>query len=221
MCHDYSTGDSSNTAAEPVAGPESPIWSEASRKLIGDDLVSWVGSGAEGARMGTLVITSVRLKLVLQTPDEVLAFIEAMSPADRAEVSPDWLARARTTPVGDPWALGFSVVARDGGGVVGSCGFKGPPDADGMVELAYGIDPTHRGRGYAAEAASALAKFAFADGRVRVVRAHTKPGNGASARVLAKCGFRRIGEVVDPEDGLVCRWERGQAEPSAAADGGA
>jgi RimJ/RimL family protein N-acetyltransferase len=88
-----------------------------------------------------------------------------------------------------------------------------------VVELAYGIDPTHRGQGYATEAASALAEFAFADGRVHVVRAHTKPGNEASARVLAKCGFRRIGEVVDPEDGLVDRWER-QAEPGPAADGG-
>lgn len=157
--------------------------------------------------MDTVVISVVRLDLVLQTPDEVLAFVESMSPADRAEVSPDWLARVRVTPAGDPWALGFSVVARDGGGVVGSCRFKGPPDADGVVELAYGIDPTHRGQGYATEAASALAGFAFAADRVRVVRAHTKPGNGASARVLVKCGFRRIGEVVEPEDGLVCRWE--------------
>jgi RimJ/RimL family protein N-acetyltransferase len=41
-----------------------------------------------------------------------------------------------------------------------------------------------------------------------VVRAHSKPDNGPSARVLEKCGFERIGEVMDPEDGLVCRWER-------------
>jgi hypothetical protein len=39
-----------------------------------------------------------------------------------------------------------------------------------------------------------------------VVRAHTKYPN--SERVLTKCGFERIGEVIDPEDGLVCRWER-------------
>ncbi len=30
----------------------------------------------------------------------------------------------------------------------------------------------------------------------------------ASGRVLIKCGFRRIGEVIDPEDGLVWRWEK-------------
>ena len=158
--------------------------------------------------MGALVIPTERLDLVLQTPDEVIASIEAMPPADRAEVSPEWLARVRATPPGDPWALGFRAVERGGGAVAGSCGFKGPPDPDGVVELAYGIDPDHRGRGYATEAAAALAAFAFADGAVRRVRAHTKADNGASARVLTKCGFARIGDVIDPEDGPVCRWER-------------
>ena len=30
----------------------------------------------------------------------------------------------------------------------------------------------------------------------------------ASTRVLTKCGFRHVGEVMDPEDGLVWRWEK-------------
>src|SRR5262245_9058307 len=158
--------------------------------------------------MATLVIPTASLDLVLQTPEEVIAQIEAMSPADRAEVSPDWLARVRTTTAGDPWALGFTVVERASGSAVGSCGFKGPPDADGVVEVAYGIDSTHRGRGYATEAAGALTAFAFASGRVRLICAHTKPENGASGRVLAKCAFVLVGEVTDPEDGLVWRWER-------------
>src|SRR5262245_48314016 len=169
--------------------------------------------------MAAVVIPTARLDLVLQTPGEVLARIEAMPPADRAEVSPDWLARVRGAAEGDPWALAFTVVERTGGAAVGSCGFKGPPDADGVVEVAYGIDPDHRGRGYATEAAGALTEFALAGGRARLVRAHTRPDNGASARVLAKCGFGCVGEVVDPEDGLVYGWERGPAEPAVAADG--
>lgn len=158
--------------------------------------------------MGAVVLPTDRLELVLQTPDEVLAFVEEMSPEDRAEVSPDWLARVRETPAGDPWSLSFTVVEGEGMTSVGGCAFKGPPDADGMVEVAYGIDQGHRCRGYATEAAAALTEFAFTDGRVQVVRAHSKPENEASARVLEKCGFGRVGEVIDPEDGLVCRWER-------------
>ncbi|MBD1877257.1 GNAT family N-acetyltransferase [Coleofasciculus sp. FACHB-T130] len=81
------------------------------------------------------------------------------------------------------------------------------PDQGGVVEIAYGVDPEYQGRGYATEAARALVNFAFRSGQVRLVRAHTWAENNASMRVLAKCGFECIGEVVDPEDGLVWRWE--------------
>ena len=94
------------------------------------------------------------------------------------------------------------------GTVIGSCGYKGPPNLEGVVEIAYGVDTDYQGRGYATEAARALVDFAFDDDHVRLVRAHTLPDNGASAQVLTKCGFDQIGEVVDAEDGLVCRWER-------------
>jgi len=160
--------------------------------------------------MSTLVIATPRLDLVLQTPDEVLAWFESLPPEVRAEVSPAWVERVRSTPPGDPWSLSYTVTERAGRTAVGGCAFKGPPDAEGVVELAYGIDEEHQGRGYATEAAAALAEFALADERVRVVRAHTKPENNPSCRVLEKCGFTKLGEVVDPEDGLVWRWERGR-----------
>jgi RimJ/RimL family protein N-acetyltransferase len=157
--------------------------------------------------MDSIVIQTDRLRLVLQTPREVLARVEAMRPEDRAEVSPEWLERVRRSKEANPWLQFFSIVERGGGADVGSCGYKGPPDAEGMVEIAYGVDPDYRGRGYATEAAGALATYAFGREEVRLVRAHTLPGNSASTRVLTKCGFERVGEVMDPEDGLVCRWE--------------
>lgn len=161
--------------------------------------------------MNKLVIESERIRLVLQTPEEVLAQIDALDPAVRAEISPDWLARARASTVADPFTHGFRMVDRASGAVIGSCGYKGPQDVDGVVEIAYGVDPDYEGRGYATEAARALVDFAFGSDGVLVVRAHTLPGNGASARVLTKCAFDHIGEVVDPEDGLVWRWERKKA----------
>ena len=86
-----------------------------------------------------------------------------------------------------------------------------------MVEIAYGIDTEHRGNGYATEAANAMTAYAFSSGLVRTVRAHTKPESDASKRVLSKCGFRNIGEVIDPEDGLVTRWEKSQAPGASLA----
>ncbi|MEO8580144.1 MAG: GNAT family N-acetyltransferase [Gemmatimonadales bacterium] len=157
--------------------------------------------------MSKTEILTENLRLLLQTPQQALALVEAMSPADRAEVSADWLARVKASTSADPWLHGFVVTHRDSGAVIGSCGYTGPPGPDAIVEIAYGIDPAHQGRGYATEAALALIAFAFGSGRVRLVRANTRPEENASTRVLTKCGFQKLGEVMDPVDGLIWRWE--------------
>lgn len=148
-----------------------------------------------------------RLRLVPQTRDDVQAWIDGMPPDVRAQLSADWLARFAASSATDPWVHGFRMVHRDGGKVVGTCAFKGPP-ADGIVEIAYAVEPEEQGKGYATEAAQALAIYALAFSEVRVVRAHTLPEANASTRVLAKCGFQRVGEVIDPEDGPVWRFEQ-------------
>jgi len=124
------------------------------------------------------------------------------------EVSADWLARLQDSSEPDPWRDGFFVVDREGRSVIGTAGFKGPPDTLGVVEIAYGIVPTQEGRGFATEAAGALVAFAFASEHVQLVRAHTLPMSNASTRVLEKCGFGHMGSVIDSEDGPVWRWER-------------
>lgn len=152
-------------------------------------------------------LSTANLRLVLQTPREVRATIEVMDPADRVQLSADWLARLHASTSADPWVHGFSLVHRESGIVVGQCGFKGPP-ADGVVEIAYAVASDQQGKGYATEAAQALVAYASASGEVRVVRAHTLRAANASTRVLAKCGFGHVGEVIDPEDGLVWRFEK-------------
>jgi ribosomal-protein-alanine N-acetyltransferase len=149
-----------------------------------------------------------RCKLVLKTKSETLAMVDAMSPEDRAEVSDAWLAQLHASDESDPWTHGFSLVERNKGIEVGVCAFKGPPAPDGMVEIAYGIEPAYQGQGFATEAVELLLFFASRDERIKVVRAHTLSATNASARVLTKCGFRNVGEAVDPEDGLVTRWEK-------------
>ena len=172
-------------------------------------------------------IDTARLRLLPHSPENLLALIEGVPQFEEKtglvaaeglrdffesdDVSPVWLAQLRTSPAADPWALGFAVVHQDSGEVIGMGGFKGPPDGDGMVEIAYGIVPGYEGRGYATEVATALLAFALDDPRVRVVRAHTLPEPGPSPRVLTKCGFECLGEVVEPEDGTVWRWEHARA----------
>ena len=162
--------------------------------------------------MSTTQVPTKNLKLVPQTREEVRAYIESMQPQERAEVSPAWLALLDSSSSIDPWIHGFAVLHQATDHVLGKCGFKGPPGADGAVEIAYGIAPEHQGKGYATEVAAALVSYAFESGQVRVVRAHTLPEHNASTRVLTKCGFRQVGEVIDPDDGLVWRWERSNEE---------
>ena len=159
--------------------------------------------------MTTFVIATPRLELRLKTPTELLAWVQSLPPEVQKEVSPAWVERVRITPAGDPWALGFAVVERASGAEIGGCAFKGPPDSDGVVEVAYGIDAEFRRKGYAGEATAGLVAFAFERG-VRTVRGHCKADNPASVRVLEKNGFRNLGMVIDPEDGEVLRWERGK-----------
>lgn len=73
--------------------------------------------------------------------------VEAMSPSDRAQVSAEWLARLHALSSPDLWTLGFSMVRRETGLPVGTCGFKGSPSADGVVEIAYAVHPDHQGNG--------------------------------------------------------------------------
>ena len=158
--------------------------------------------------MSTINIETRNLTLVLQTPEEIRALIDGMTPSEKAELSTDWLTLVDSATSADPWIHGFALIQRTDNAVVGRCGFKGPPNADGAVEIAYGIDPDYRGNGYATEAAQALVTYAFKNSKVHVVKAHTLPEANASTQVLTKCGFKQVGEVIDPDDGLVWRWEK-------------
>ena len=90
---------------------------------------------------------------------------------------------------------------------IGTCGFKGAPSAEGVVEIAYFTFPDNEHRGYATEMARALTDIARRSNRVRRLIAHTRPEHNASTRVLEKLGMCFGAEVTDPEDGQVWRWE--------------
>jgi [ribosomal protein S5]-alanine N-acetyltransferase len=145
------------------------------------------------------------LRLVPRTRDEVKLSIDSMDAASRAQISADWRAKFEASAFRDPWVHGFNLVLEDGTSV-GLGSFKGPP-TQGVVEIAYAVVPEHQGRGYATAAARAMVDEAFQSPEVRQVCAHTLPDGAASQRVLLKAGFKHVGQVVDPEDGLVWRFE--------------
>jgi RimJ/RimL family protein N-acetyltransferase len=90
---------------------------------------------------------------------------------------------------------------------VGAAGFHGPPDASGMVEIGYRVDPAHRRRGYARAAFEALLRRAAGEPGVRRVRVSIRPDNLPSLGLALRYGFVRIGEQWDDEDGLETVYE--------------
>jgi len=102
------------------------------------------------------------------------------------------------------WML-YYFLDQDRGVLVGSGGFKGPPQ-DGAVEIGYEIAPACRGRGYATDAARQLVGRAFAVPEVGSVEARTLPSENASTAVLRKAGFAYQGTVQDSQVGLAWLW---------------
>lgn len=82
--------------------------------------------------------------------------------------------------------------------VVGSVVFHGAPDAEGAVEVAYGVEEDSQRQGYATEATRASVAWALEQPDVCVVRAATPPWHVASQRVLERCGLSRVGERESP-----------------------
>jgi ribosomal-protein-alanine N-acetyltransferase len=107
----------------------------------------------------------------------------------------------------EPHWGGYFARDDESGEVVGTCAFKGPPTDEGVVEIAYLTYPEFEGRGYATEMARRLVALAGASGEVRRVIAHTLREEGASTRVLERVGMTFEGDVVDPDDGPVWRWQ--------------
>ena len=122
------------------------------------------------------------------------------------EVSEAFLQRLNSPAGDDPWRDGFGVLHLADNLVIGLCSFGGPP-VDGAVEISYGIVPEYCGRGCATKAAQMLVNRAMKSDRVQTVRAHTLPAKNASTKVLEKCGFKLLGEIQHPEDGLIWCWE--------------
>lgn len=88
-----------------------------------------------------------------------------------------------------PW----TVRLRDTGEVAGWGGLLVDPFEEGWGdEVGYILHPSVWGRGLATELVGAAVRSGFDDHRRERLFAYVRPANRASARVLEKCGFRRL-----------------------------
>ncbi len=160
------------------------------------------------ARLQLIAANLTHLEAELEAPGALAALLDAHVPASwpPGQYDRDAMLFFRTQLIeGGPAVVGwygwYAVREAIAGAreLVGNGGFFGPPDAAGTAEVGYSMAPEFTGEGLATELVGGLLKQAFADARVRRVRARTTEENVASVRVLEKNGFVNAG--VDPESG--------------------
>jgi [ribosomal protein S5]-alanine N-acetyltransferase len=156
-------------------------------------------------------IESDRLDLVVLLPAEIEALIAG--DIERA----GWLAGVRfpqgwpnhaDARNGLPWHLRTLqaheeqaawrirvIVERSSRRVIGSINLKGPPNADGDVEIGWGLVEDSRRRGYASEAAGAVVAWVLRQPGVSSVSATVPEENLPSQRLAAKLGLVRTAET--------------------------
>jgi ribosomal-protein-alanine N-acetyltransferase len=100
---------------------------------------------------------------------------------------------------GKPWNM-YYIVLRTPRTVIGTCGFKGPPDQNGCVEVGYSVAREFHGGGLATEAVQKLISTAF-DAGASEVAAETYPSLTPSIRVMEKCGMTLT--VASADNGTV------------------
>ncbi len=138
-----------------------------------------------------------------------LAGREALAAAVGADVPASWppehhdrgviewvLSSLESIGPGDPWRF-YYLVLTEPRTLIGTCGIKQPPGADGCVEIGYSVLEQFRGRGLATEASLALLGVAFDAGATEVA-AQTLPSLLPSIRVMEKCGMTRRGQGSEP-----------------------
>jgi RimJ/RimL family protein N-acetyltransferase len=107
-----------------------------------------------------------------------------------------------------PWSA-RAIILRESMEMVGHVRFHGPPNPDYLhpyarnaVEFGYVIFAAHRRHGYAEEALLGLMQWAKRTRDVGRFVASVSPDNFPSQRLVAKLGFKKVGEEVDPVDGI-------------------
>lgn len=113
---------------------------------------------------------------------------------------PHRIPRIEANPEAAAYLLRLAVL-RSEGIVIGSAGFHDLPDEQGMIEVGLGVEPAYRGRGLATEMLLGMWDWVVGRSDVRILRYTVSPGNLASQAIIAKFGFRHVGQQIDPEDG--------------------
>lgn len=96
--------------------------------------------------------------------------------------------------------------------IVGSAGFHDFPNEEGMIEVGYGIVDEVQGQGFGQEFLLGMWRMIIKRDDVKILRYTVAPDNGPSVHIVEKYGFKKVGQQMDPEDGLELIYEQSSDE---------
>lgn len=111
------------------------------------------------------------------------------------------LERLEAHPEHAGWYMWYWIRQNDADGgreLIGSGGFKGPPSAEGEVEIGYSVLTKWQRQGYGTEIVRRLVAWAFEHKAVRKIVAETLAELLGSIGVLEATGFQNVGEGGEP-----------------------
>lgn len=114
-------------------------------------------------------------------------------PGDGARRAAGTVAKAREEGTYRPGWGPYAIVRASDRRAIGGMGFHAAPDTAGRAELGYDLVPSARGNGYATEAVTALAGWAFRQPGLTLLEATVNDGNAPSHAVLRRAGFTEAG----------------------------
>lgn len=87
------------------------------------------------------------------------------------------------------WFTNWIAIVRSTQQIIGDFCFYDAPDAQGLVEVGYGVYPSQQKKGYMHELMKGIIGWAREQEGVRYLRARTERTNVASIKLLSKSGF--------------------------------
>jgi RimJ/RimL family protein N-acetyltransferase len=150
-------------------------------------------------------IVADRLELREFGPQDAAAVKTVMEDGDVTSLPPGAPSRPSEA---DTWLTGgvhehrregrgvhLMMLERSSGELVGSISLFRTDWEARSSEVGYGVRPDQRGRGYASEAAAALARWALSKGGMQRIQLCAVTDNHPSLRVAEKAGFQREGTL--------------------------
>lgn len=136
--------------------------------------------------------TDVALAIELST-DPYVPLIGTLPAQASEEQALDWIDRQRGERLAQRRGLSLAIAETDSNRAVGQIGLWLAELDKGRATVGYGVGPSARGRGIAAEAPVALTRFAWTIPELHRIELYIEPRNIASIRTAERAGYQREG----------------------------